>query len=72
MEITDGDRLENCVLKKKKCNPDNLCPVHDQFSNIRKDLTLLMSTTTIEELIKGNRPDFVRSLSEINGKGRKK
>lgn len=72
LEIIDGNRLEYCVLKKKKCNPDNFCPLHDQFTKIRQDLTLVMTNTTIGELVKGNQPDFIRSLSETNGKNGKK
>jgi Rrf2 family protein len=71
MEIIDGDRLDNCVLKKKKCNPENLCPVHDQFSKVREELTLVMTNTTIGELVKGDGANFIRSLSETNGKNGK-
>jgi Rrf2 family protein len=67
-EITDGNRLENCVIKKRKCNPSNFCPLHDHFLKIREDLTIIMSRTTIGEFVKPNDPDFIRSLSEINGK----
>jgi len=73
MEIIDGDRLEYCVLKKSKCNPKNLCPVHHQFSKVREELTLVMTTTTIGQLVKGNNGgDFIMSLSEVNGKNGKK
>jgi Rrf2 family transcriptional regulator, iron-sulfur cluster assembly transcription factor len=68
MEITDGNSLENCVIKKRKCNPSNLCPLHDHFAKLRKDLSVIMGNTTIGELVKGNHPDFVLSLSETNGK----
>jgi len=71
MEIIDGDRLDFCVLKKKKCNPKNLCPVHYHFSKVREELTLVMTTTTIGGLVKGDSADFIRSLSEINVKSGK-
>jgi Rrf2 family transcriptional regulator, iron-sulfur cluster assembly transcription factor len=70
-EIADGNRLENCVIKKKKCDPSNLCPLHNHFSKIREDLSIIMSRTTIGEFVKKNDPDFVRNLSEINGKNYK-
>lgn len=70
LEIIDGNRLENCVVKKKKCNPNNLCPVHDHFSKIRVELAQVLSSTTIKELVRGNQPEFIRSLSESNGKGK--
>lgn len=71
MEIIDGNRMENCVIKKKKCNPSNLCPFHDHFSKIREDLLVIMTNSTIGDFVKGNHPDFVRSLSEANGKNGK-
>jgi Rrf2 family protein len=71
MEITDGNRLENCVIKKRKCNPSNLCPFHDHFSKLREDLSILMTHTTIGEFVKADNPDFIRSLSETNGKNSK-
>jgi Rrf2 family protein len=71
MEITDDNRLENCVIKKKKCNPSNLCPLHDHFSKIREDLSIIMNNTTIGEFVKNHHPDFIKSLSETNGKAYK-
>ena len=68
LEVTDGNQLENCVLKKKNCSPLNPCPVHNDFSKIRTDLIQLMSGLTITKLIKGDHAEFVKSLSEINGK----
>ena len=70
-EIIDGNRLENCVVKKEKCNASNPCPFHDYFSKIREDLTAIMTTTTIAEFVKNNDPDFILSLSETNGKNGK-
>jgi len=71
LEITDGNRLENCVLKKKECNPANLCPLHDHFTKIREAVITVMSNTTISELIKDDHQAFIMSLSEINGKNGK-
>jgi Rrf2 family transcriptional regulator, iron-sulfur cluster assembly transcription factor len=71
MEITDGNSLENCVIKKRKCNPSNLCPFHDHFSKLREDLLTLMTHTTIGEFVKVDDPDFIRGLSETNGKNGK-
>lgn len=71
MELTADNNLENCVIKKKKCNPSNLCPLHDHFFKIREDLTTIMTNTTIGEFVKGSYPDFTRSLSETNGKNGK-
>lgn len=72
LEVTDGNQLTGCVIKKKNCNPFNPCPVHDNFSKIRADLIDTMSELTIYKLVKGERADFVKSLSENNGKPLKK
>lgn len=68
LEVTDGNQLANCVIKKKNCNPLNPCPVHNDFSKIRSDLIQLMSDLTIAKLAKADHAEFVKSLSEINGK----
>lgn len=72
LEITDGNRLDNCVLKKKNCNPVHPCPVHDRFSAIRAELILVMTNTTIAQLVIGSRKDLIKTLSELNAKGQKK
>lgn len=68
LEGTDGNSLENCVIKKKNCNPSNPCPVHNDFTGIRKELIHLMSNLTIAKLLKQGDAGFLKSLSEINGK----
>ena len=65
MEITDDNRLDDCVIKKRSCNPANPCPVHDKFSKIREDLKTVMHKTTIADFVKQNDPDFIKSLCEI-------
>lgn len=72
LEVTDGNNLDNCVLKKKDCSEDNPCPVHDQFTNIRQEIKQVMLGTTIAELVKGKHADFIKSLSEVNGNGKRK
>jgi Rrf2 family transcriptional regulator, iron-sulfur cluster assembly transcription factor len=72
LEVTDGNQLGNCVIKKKNCNPLNPCPVHNDFSKIRADLIQLMSGLIIAKLVKGDHAEFVKSLSEINGKTSRK
>lgn len=68
LEITDGNKLEKCVLKSRDCSAANPCPVHFHFSKCREEVSKVLTNTTIEELVKGNHQDFIRSLSEINGK----
>lgn len=72
LEITDGNKLEKCILKSRNCNALNPCPVHFQFAKIRDDVGRVLRDTTIAELVSGKQQDFIKSLSEINGKGHNK
>lgn len=67
LELTDSNRLDQCVLKSKACNVANPCPVHDQFSKARKEMSDALSSITIASLIKGDHKQFVESLLENNG-----
>lgn len=68
LEITDGNKLEKCVLKSRNCNSANPCPVHAHFVKIREETSQVLMNTTIGELACGKNADFVLSLSENNGK----
>ncbi len=56
VEIVDGlDMFENCIIGMRPCKTDTNkqqpCPVHNQFSDIRKQLHHLFSDKTIGTLI---------------------
>lgn len=72
LEITDSNRLEQCVLKAKKCNAANPCPAHDQFSQTRDAARAFLSDTAIVDLLNDDHNSFVKALSEINGNGKTK
>ncbi|GAB1348074.1 Rrf2 family transcriptional regulator [Ignavibacteriales bacterium] len=47
----DGLEVFNmCVLGFNRCNPDDPCPVHDQWNKLRETAWLLFSTTNLEEV----------------------
>ena len=71
LELTDGNRLNQCVLKSKDCNTTNPCPVHERFSTARKEMSDILTNTTIASLIKGEHKQFIQSLLETNGAQKK-
>ncbi len=47
----DGLEIFNmCVLGFNRCNPDDPCPVHHQWSNLRATAYELFSNTNLEEV----------------------
>lgn len=62
--ITEGgDLFETCVLSAKECNSANPCPMHFQAVGIKNELTKILSETTIDDLLNGDKTDFLKSLS---------
>jgi Rrf2 family protein len=64
LEITDGNRLDECVLKSKNCSTSSPCPLHDQFAPMRKAISDILNTATIHSLMKGEHKRFIKTLSE--------
>ncbi|MCK9325842.1 MAG: Rrf2 family transcriptional regulator [Bacteroidales bacterium] len=44
------DFFEGCLLGLGKCDPDNPCPLHDDFTRIRADLVRMAEIETIQRL----------------------
>ena len=64
VEITDGmDQFRICVLKLKYCDGINPCPLHSEMELIRDKFLTVFSETTIDDLLKDNKVDFIKSLS---------
>ena len=64
VEITDGSGLfSSCVLRLEKCNPSNPCPMHQQMEVVNRELKAILFNTTIGELLDGNKPGLIKSLS---------
>lgn len=50
----DGDSLYNgCALGLKECDNTYPCPIHDKFVKIRRDLKIMLETTSIYDLAIG-------------------
>lgn len=66
IEITgDVNQFNVCVLQMKACNGVNPCPLHDGIEIINEQLKSLLARTTIADLMKEDKSDFIRSLSAI-------
>jgi Rrf2 family protein len=66
MEVTgEVEEFGSCVLRLRKCNSQNPCPMHNQIESIRKQWRTLLGSTTIGDLLKKDQPDFIRSIAAI-------
>lgn len=64
VEITDGmEQFRICVLKLKYCDGMNPCPLHNEMELIRNKFLTVFTETTIGDLLKDNKVDFIKSLS---------
>lgn len=57
--------FDSCVLKLRKCNSQNPCPMHQQVLAIRNQWLNLLSTTTVHDLLKKEYPDFIKSIAAV-------
>lgn len=62
-----GDRsvFESCILRLRKCNSNNPCPMHNYVESIRNEWQHLLSSTTIGDLIKNDKQDLIKSIATI-------
>lgn len=64
MDITDGLSLfATCVLRLQKCNALNPCPMHCQMEAVNTRLKSILSDTAVGDLLKSDKPGFIKSLS---------
>lgn len=64
VEITDGmDQFAVCVLRLKYCDSAHPCPLHYKMEEIKQKFLAVFRETTIGDLIKDNKNDFIKSLS---------
>ncbi len=62
--LTEGEEYFNtCLLSLRKCNAANPCPLHFRVESQRNELLEVYKQTTIGEMLKGNKPDFIQSIS---------
>jgi Rrf2 family transcriptional regulator, iron-sulfur cluster assembly transcription factor len=66
MEVMDGlEQFNGCVLRLRKCNPESPCPLHFQMESYKRNFLEMFSSTTIESLLKEDKPDFIRSIAAV-------
>jgi len=64
VEITDGmEQFKVCVLKLKYCDGTNPCPLHYEMDQIRGKFLSVFNETTIGDLVKDSKIDFIKSLA---------
>ena len=62
--ITEGQNyFENCALRLLKCDALNPCPLHFQIVSARDRMKQLLEETAIEDLLKENKSEFLKSLT---------
>lgn len=64
MEITgELKQFDNCVLRLRKCNMTDPCPLHKQAEPLQKQWHDLMANTTINDLLNNEQPEFIQSIA---------
>lgn len=64
LRITDGmEQFNTCVLKLRKCNKANPCPLHFLIEKNRDDLLKNFSQTTVADLLKQDKKIFIGSIA---------
>jgi len=61
----DIEQLGQCELRFHKCDKMNPCPLHDNLEKIRQELIELLSTTTIRDLISGEKKLKLENIATI-------
>ncbi|MDZ4795963.1 MAG: Rrf2 family transcriptional regulator [Bacteroidota bacterium] len=66
VKITDGvEQFNSCVLRLRKCNSKNPCPMHIHIESLRKQWQSLLASTTIGDLLRKDQPDFIKSIATL-------
>jgi len=64
--ITDSvAQFANCVLRLRECNLSHPCPLHDKMEVYKKELHLILTKTTIGDLLQENQHDYIKSIATI-------
>jgi Rrf2 family transcriptional regulator, iron-sulfur cluster assembly transcription factor len=64
LNVTDGmEQFNTCVLKLRKCNKANPCPLHYQMEQNRDELLKIFSQTTIADLLKQDKKSLIESIA---------
>ena len=62
----DSESFNSCALRLRKCNPANPCPLHFEVEKLRNQWYKLLTETTIDDLLKRDQPDFLKSIATIS------
>jgi len=64
IEITsESDQFDSCVLRMRKCNSKNPCPLHFQVETMKNQWRSLVADTTVGDLLKYDNPAFLKSIA---------
>ncbi|NTS42087.1 Rrf2 family transcriptional regulator [Flavisolibacter sp. BT320] len=62
--LTDGpDTFRNCSLRMQACHHSNACPIHGQMEVVKEQLRDVLTSTTIGDMLKGDKADFLESIT---------
>ena len=65
-EITEGlTSFEHCALRLQQCDGAHPCPIHNQMAIMRNKIKDMLSTTTIDDLLRENKEDFINSIATV-------
>ncbi len=62
----DTESFDSCALRLRKCNTSNPCPLHFEIQTLKSQWQNLLTETTIEDLLKKDQPDFLKSIATIS------
>jgi Rrf2 family protein len=60
--------FQTCILNFGHCNAVNPCPLHSRVEKFRAEIQAIYHDTTIGDLLKSNKPSFIKSIATIEHK----
>lgn len=61
----EPEEFSSCVLRLRKCDAENPCPMHHQIESLREQWQIVLTSTTIGDLVRKDNPDFIKSIAVI-------
>lgn len=62
--LFDGTQLfDGCTMHLRKCSEEHACPLHYKVEAAKKGIQLMLSQTTIRNLLDEEEPDFIRNMA---------
>lgn len=59
----ETNQFGSCLLRLRKCNPQNPCPLHHQAQVLKDQWLNLLCYTTIGQLVEGEHKNFIGSIT---------